>query len=285
MFRDLVLRRNNDLMILPMLRILSRKSQAWFYKLLFGPDNKNNNTHFNNWRYEILDRSTKPLESKMGLDRFPAKEVAKHWVKKEMSHPYRILLTRIRLAYTCDLLYLHTNSGDSILDVGCASGLLLTQLERRPSVGVDPEQACANVARDNINGAVCALAENLPFADASFDWLTMFEVLEHTLSPLNALRECSRVARKGVIVSVPRFKNSKVAKFAKGHFPGDSHIFELTCEDIIRLGEHAGLRCMETANLSIASETRLRLSDRILSAATGQRWPIWTFLKFSGDEY
>jgi 2-polyprenyl-3-methyl-5-hydroxy-6-metoxy-1,4-benzoquinol methylase len=46
-------------------------------------------------------------------------------------------------------------------------------------------------------------ATRLAFADASFDVVTMLEVLEHIPDAQQAINEVSRVARRSVIVSVP----------------------------------------------------------------------------------
>ena len=46
-------------------------------------------------------------------------------------------------------------------------------------------------------------AQNLPFRDGSFETVSMVEVLEHLENPEKALGEAARVAKRGVIVTVP----------------------------------------------------------------------------------
>ena len=48
-----------------------------------------------------------------------------------------------------------------------------------------------------------ARAESLPFADASFDWVTIRHVSHHLADERSALAEAFRVARQGVLVAEP----------------------------------------------------------------------------------
>jgi len=79
--------------------------------------------------------------------------------------------------------------GLRVLDVGCGDkpyGVYFAAA--REYVGVDP----ANPAAD-----VRATAEELPFADESFDVVLCIQVLEHIDAPGRAVRELHRVVRRG----------------------------------------------------------------------------------------
>lgn len=97
----------------------------------------------------------------------------------------------------------------AILDVGCGSGRTLDLLAAYGNaVGVDLSEEAVAVARERGHaGVLRAAAEQLPFADASFDLVTCLDVLEHTLDDRGALRELRRVTRPGglLLVTVPAY--------------------------------------------------------------------------------
>ncbi len=90
------------------------------------------------------------------------------------------------------------------LDCGCADGGYASGLLERGAsqvVGVDVEadrlaQAQARPYRASASFAG-AVAEGLPFPDATFDGVLMNEVLEHVISEQQSLREVFRVLRPG----------------------------------------------------------------------------------------
>lgn len=95
-------------------------------------------------------------------------------------------------------------AGDSVLDVGCGRGYLVRRLAadpRRRVVGVDLHVPAAGSDR----ASFCrGDGESLPFPDRSFDTVTCCHVLEHVLDASAALRELRRVARRRLIVVLPR---------------------------------------------------------------------------------
>lgn len=86
--------------------------------------------------------------------------------------------------------------GKSVLDLGCGNGCYTAELARRAEFvcGVDLQIEHLSAFRRPIP-RVQAAGENLPFASESFDVVTMIEVLEHTRSDEQVLKECFRVLR------------------------------------------------------------------------------------------
>ncbi len=94
-------------------------------------------------------------------------------------------------------------SGGRWLDLGCAYGYLVAEARAGgfAAVGVDVSgYALARAAREApaAGGRVLrGLAERLPFADACFDVVSAFDVLEHLHDPEPVLAEVQRVLRPG----------------------------------------------------------------------------------------
>jgi SAM-dependent methyltransferase len=95
--------------------------------------------------------------------------------------------------------------GRRVLDVGCQTGALPIALCRRGAdvTGVDVEEKLIEGARIRARGhgvaptLRVAVAEALPFADASFDVVTFVDVIEHVRDARAAVRETARVLRPG----------------------------------------------------------------------------------------
>ncbi len=116
---------------------------------------------------------------------------------------------------------------DSVLDVGCGEGVLTfewaKQLGSRPVVGVDlPDPKLATEwrtrGRPNLK-FVTARAETLPFGENEFDLVAAIEALEHIPDPERTVAEMVRVARRHLLVSVPREPLWRALNLARGAYP------------------------------------------------------------------
>lgn len=85
-----------------------------------------------------------------------------------------------------------------LLDIGCGYGHLLKLAAERgwQAVGVNPNAKEAQYARTQMGVAVPArIVEEAGFPDASFDVVSLVEVLEHLADPVPVLRQANRVLR------------------------------------------------------------------------------------------
>ena len=106
-----------------------------------------------------------------------------------------------------DLLRRHTRAvrGCRCIDLGCGPGGnlgLLELLDPALIVGVDVSPLALDLARDGRPGAALVRADisrDLPFADNTFDVVTIFNVLYHSWIPSDAavLAEVRRILRPG----------------------------------------------------------------------------------------
>ncbi len=116
----------------------------------------------------------------------------------------------------------------SLLDVGCGEGVLTERWARRidgPVVGIDLDDPglhaeWAKRSAPNLEYRVMK-AERLPFADGEFDVATAIEVLEHVPDPAHTVAEMARVARRHLLVSVPREPLWRALNVARGAYVKD----------------------------------------------------------------
>ena len=95
--------------------------------------------------------------------------------------------------------------GRSVLEVGCGEGALATSMSRSTSV-----TACDIVVRQEVIDRCPSVSfreasvEQLPFRAGEFDTVVSTHMLEHVRDVRRAISELRRVARRRVIVVVPK---------------------------------------------------------------------------------
>jgi 2-polyprenyl-3-methyl-5-hydroxy-6-metoxy-1,4-benzoquinol methylase len=118
---------------------------------------------------------------------------------------------------------------ESILDVGCGEGVLTVEWAERLGdgrvVGIDLDDPklrgeWAKRSRPNLEFRA-EEATSLSFDDDSFDMTTAIEVLEHVPDPEATVAEMARVARRHLLVSVPREPLWRGLNMARGAYLRD----------------------------------------------------------------
>jgi len=116
----------------------------------------------------------------------------------------------------------------SVLDVGCGEGVLTAQWAERLHDGrvvgidlADPKLRAEWEKRSRPNLEFRAEeATSLSFADDEFDLACAIEVLEHVPEPEATVAEMARVARRHLLVSVPREPLWRALNVARGAYLG-----------------------------------------------------------------
>ena len=115
----------------------------------------------------------------------------------------------IRAWHHAAIAVLHIAPGDNVLDVGCGTGVVLRECAERMDgrgtfVGLDASSAMLEVAQQHSRTAAHAAirwmkgdGQALPFADASFDWVTAQFSLRNMEDWRRGLREMIRVLKPG----------------------------------------------------------------------------------------
>jgi SAM-dependent methyltransferase len=115
---------------------------------------------------------------------------------------------------------------DSVLDVGCGEGVLTHEWAERLGegriVGIDLDDPKLRAewerrSRPNLEFRV-EEATSLSFADDEFEMATAIEVLEHVPEPEATVAEMARVAKRWLLVSVPREPLWRGLNVARGSY-------------------------------------------------------------------
>jgi 2-polyprenyl-3-methyl-5-hydroxy-6-metoxy-1,4-benzoquinol methylase len=118
---------------------------------------------------------------------------------------------------------------ESVLDVGCGEGVLTTAWAERLGagriVGIDLDDPKLRAewekrSRENLEFRA-EEATRLSFEDDEFDLAAAIEVLEHVPNPEATVAEMARVARRHLLVSVPREPLWRGLNMARGAYLRD----------------------------------------------------------------
>ena len=132
----------------------------------------------------------------------------------------------------------------SILEAGCGEGFVISKLNADLGVGLDINFEALQWAKNNWDNVFFIQGDifHLPFKDSTFDLVLSLEVLEHLKEPREALSELLRVAKSGVVVSVPHEPFFRIGSLLRGKYirtlgNHPEHIQQFTPAKLTRLME------------------------------------------------
>lgn len=177
-----------------------------------------------------------------------------------------------------------------VLDVGCSTGLFLHEMALAgwEAQGVELTPSAAAYARQRFGLDVFeGMLEEAPFADASFDTITFWDVLEHTYSPSATLAHVARLLKPGglVAINIPNWDSPDRRLFGPywvGYDP-PRHLYVFTRKTLGALLEQAGFapldwRCFMPSYFTFVYSVQYWLQ------AKAPRWagPVARGLRFPG---
>ncbi len=206
------------------------------------------------------------------------------WLRHQQLRTRCVQVTRLR-------------RGGALLDVGCSTGLFLNEMRRYgewklSGVELSPEAAAYARTRfglDVFNGQV----EDAAWPDASFDVITLWDVLEHLPDPARTLRRLRALLAPGgvLLVSVPNLDSVDAARFGRFWTGLDAprHFYVFRKQDIVRLLENTGYRvtrtyCFYGRYTTFANSVVVWLRARVHPGGVRRalerlvRFPLWRYL-------
>lgn len=180
----------------------------------------------------------------------------------------------------CKFITRHKQSG-SLLDIGCAAGSFLLSMQALGNwqvTGVELTEEVVALARERHNLDVrSGLLEDAHFADAQFDVVTMWDVLEHVHDPAATLREIHRILKPDglLLVRVPNLASWDVSLFEASWagFDAPRHLYIFTPQTLSSLMDRSGFSafeqsCGSASYMTFVLSVQFWLTSKNVSAQT-----------------
>lgn len=149
------------------------------------------------------------------------------------------------------------DSGSNVLDIGCGDGYFGDFLVKNKKVnytGTDISETALNSAKARgLKAVQLDASKDLGrFSPKSFDFVVMSEFIEHIPNSEEVLKTASRIARKGVLISVPNIAYWKFRlQLLRGSFPKqwaiapEEHLRYWSVSDFKKTAESVGFKVQD----------------------------------------
>jgi 2-polyprenyl-3-methyl-5-hydroxy-6-metoxy-1,4-benzoquinol methylase len=201
--------------------------------------------------------------------------------------------SRIRLLVAFETLFMKKaivdfdGTGITYADVGDSDGsvrLLLSDFfseEKLNTIGINLQSRAVEKMKKQGLNAICADAMELGKQKIQYDFVSLFETLEHLPDPIGFLKGIKPIVKEELIISVPLIVKSRVGLgyLSSKWLPNkkatieNTHIFELSPEDWEKVFKHAGWKIVREDKLKMFPA---RSPHRLILQ------PYWRHLSFDG---
>ncbi len=175
----------------------------------------------------------------------------------------------------CRFITRHRAPG-RLLDLGCAAGVFMLGMEQNgwETVGIELSEDVARLARTRHGlNVLPGTLEEAAFGDASFDAVTLWDVLEHLHDPSATLREIYRVLKPGglLLIRVPNLASWDARIFGEQWAGLDAprHLYVFTPATLRQMLGQADFRVIDEST-NIGSYPTFALSVRFRMTAEGR---------------
>lgn len=142
-----------------------------------------------------------------------------------------------------------------LLDIGCGVGDFIHTAEEQgwEAIGVEPSDDAKSIARTRIKGNIINSEELEKLADASFDLITMWHVLEHVDELRWQVEQLQRLVKPEgrIVIAVPNYK-SYDGQYYKEHWAAydvPRHLNHFNKQTITKIFKSSGLELKKTDKL------------------------------------
>jgi len=180
-----------------------------------------------------------------------------------------------------DIIERHCGKSGKLLDIGCAAGFFMEVAQKRgwDVHGIDISEVCAAYARKNLGLEVRnGLFINTSFKDSEFDLITMWDYLEHSITPKEDISKARGLLRKGglLLIATPDI-SSIPARICKSRWIGiklEEHFYYFSKDVLSKLLKDSGFEILKIGYIGkyISSHmvaNRLVYYNRFLSNMLG----------------
>lgn len=201
-------------------------------------------------KYYESDEYISHSNTKKGLVNFLYQKVRNHTLNKKVS------------------LLRSLSNGKKVLDIGSGTGEFLNQckLNAFSVEGVEPSLKGRKQARDNFKLIIKTEEDLQNFNGSSFDFITMWHVLEHVYHLNDRLKELCRLIKKDghIIIAVPNLTSYDAKHYGEHWAAYDvpRHLYHFSPNDIQNLSKSHGLNVIKTLPMKFDSFYVSMLSEK-----------------------